>query len=129
VWGAVAAVVVLAIVLAVALGGGDDSVELTSFVGKTVGQATAAANHQGVVLQVLKRQADAPQNTVVSQVPKAGTEVPRGATVILLVSTGPSGDSSGIEPSPPPASPAGGEGPDHGKHNGKGPKEKHEHGD
>jgi len=62
----------------------------------------------------------------VSQVPEAGTEVPRGATVILLVSTGPSGNSSGVEPTPPPA---GGEGPDHGKHKGKGPKEKHEHGD
>jgi len=123
--------VVLIVVLVLALSGGGDTVKLTNFVGKTIGQATAAANHQGVKLNVLKRPSNQPANIVISQVPAAGTEFQRGGTVILLVSTGPSqADTSSVEPAPsPPAPPApppddhGGK--DHGKHKGKGPKEKH----
>jgi serine/threonine-protein kinase len=120
--------VVLIVVLVLAFSGGGDTVKLTDFVGKTIGQATAAANHQGVELKVLKRPSDQPANIVISQVPAAGTEFERGGTVILLVSTGPSQeDASSVDPAPatpaPPPEDEGGK--DHGKHKGKGPKEQH----
>jgi serine/threonine-protein kinase len=119
---------VLVVVLVIALSSGGDTVKLTDFVGKSIGQATAAANHQGVQLQVLRRPSDEPANTVISQVPAAGTEFRRGGTVILLVSTGPAQeDASSVDPAQPapPAPPDDGGGKDDGKHKGKGPKEKH----
>jgi eukaryotic-like serine/threonine-protein kinase len=117
---AVSAVVLIA-VLAVTLSG-SGNVKLTSFVGKTKDGAASTARHLGVVPQFVRRASDAPAGTVFRQIPRAGTEVPVGTTVILLVSGG-SGAVTTPEPTTPPPAPPGNHGhkkpKDHGKGKGK----------
>jgi serine/threonine-protein kinase len=66
-----------------------DMVDVPNVVGKPATEALADLTKEGLDVEQRAVRDDAPLGTVVSQDPRAGTEVERGSTVTLRVSSGP----------------------------------------
>jgi eukaryotic-like serine/threonine-protein kinase len=76
-----------------------------SVVGLQEGQARDLLDREGFAAGVTREPADEPEGTVVAQDPEAGTELPQGSTVELLVSTGPPPEPEPEEPEEPEPEP------------------------
>jgi hypothetical protein len=99
---AVAVAVVLAVVLAVALGGNDLSVKVPAFRGKSRTQAALLAERLGLHPVFRTRAGSDAQGTVIRQRPRAGTEVPAGSDVVLVLSNGSGQTAASPSPTPSP---------------------------
>ena len=84
---------------------GAGNVQVTSQVGNTVDSAKANLEAQGFKVEVTMVPSNEAQNTVVAQSP-AGGSAPKGSTVQLNVSQGPSTDTTTTPTTPPPRRPA-----------------------
>ncbi len=95
--------VVLAVVLSLVLGGSDLLVKMPAFRGKSRAQAALLAKQLGLHPVFRAQDAAEPPGTVIRQRPKAGTEVPPGSDVVLVVSRAPGGANPAPAPSPSPS--------------------------
>jgi serine/threonine-protein kinase len=77
--------------VALTVSGGPGSVAVPSVDGLTQQQATAALADRGITVERVAKQADdnVPAGEAIRTSPAAGTNVPRGSTVTLVVSSGP----------------------------------------
>ncbi|WP_046727644.1 Stk1 family PASTA domain-containing Ser/Thr kinase [Streptomyces humi] len=70
-------------------GAGNDTVSTPAFVGQTENSAKKMADNIGLVLATTSKTcADQPKGSVCDQDPKSGTDVKKGSTVNLVISTG-----------------------------------------
>jgi serine/threonine-protein kinase len=78
-------------VVTLSVSGGPGTVPVPSVDGLTQQQATAALANKGITIERVTKQADdtVPSGDTIRSSPAAGTSVPRGSGVTLVVSTGP----------------------------------------
>ena len=80
-----------------------ETVQVPDVVGLSEEEATAALTDKGLEAIVIPYEsAETPKGKVVTQLPKAGEYVPKGYSVLLMVSTGPTSDAAEEAPAEKP---------------------------
>ena len=79
-------------VIYLVLSNGPEQVTVPPLTGQMVDAVMSQAGQIGVTFEIQEAADDSPKNTIIDQDPAAGTEVDKGSTVILTVSSGPQED-------------------------------------
>jgi eukaryotic-like serine/threonine-protein kinase len=76
-------------VVTLTVSSGPELVQVPAVVGRTLDDALAAVQDAGLRATIERRDDNAPENQVIESRPPAATSIPKGETVVLVVSNGP----------------------------------------